>query len=158
MTKERLMYLLYIKNQLNAKRRRFQSMIYYVNKQNRNKMFHSTVQLSFKGFESEEEKLIDYNPYTKMPKCITQQYASLQYSKAQKDMRAMTKEIKKVYKALDAHITWDWSGNVERIIFGWSKFLSDNDKNYQIVERKDFKQGHDKYVMDQCVESMLRPK
>ncbi len=113
---QRLIYLCQIKNDLNRKRRRF---YYYMSHYDR-RVWNS-----------------DTNEYISIEapvKHITLWHAKRGYRKAQRDMKAMTKEMRAMRLDMGARIIWGESGNIIAIEYQGGRLHAGLFKRYYEAE------------------------
>lgn len=96
---QRLIYLCHIKNELNRKRRRF---YYYMNHYDQRMWNPDT-----------NEYVINDVP----KKHISLWHAKRGYRKAQRDMKAMTKEMRAMRLDMGARLEWGESGNITAVLY-----------------------------------------
>ena len=107
---QRLLYLCHVKNDLNRKRRRF----YYY-------MYEGAPQ--YKAAE-----------HMKKTKHISVKEAMIGYSKAQQDMKAMTKEMRAMRIEMGVRIVWGDSGNIHHVVFQGGRIMSPAFRDYYEAE------------------------
>ena len=102
-----LMHLVQTKNDLNRKRRRFYSIMSgnkcYIRLHEKDKRYEKSRDWANYGHHI---VVVDFHP------AFSKVDAKRGYEQAKKDMKAMTKHMKEVRKALGAKYFWDWRGAI----------------------------------------------
>lgn len=97
--------LVHKKNTINLRRRRFWNLAF-------GNYYWTTIIEPDVGVPGQYKKI-----ELCIPKCYSKDYLVAGYEQAKRDMKALTKEMRRVRKELGASFTWDESGNIYEIRF-----------------------------------------